>query len=115
MEDRAPSLTTVHLNEGTLRLAESIAERYGISVGDMIDMLLLELVQRADHTRCRLRSAPPRASSISTRGGGGDSPREPDAGTESMGEGGRGDQTRPRGMRVGAKRALGRHTAAGAT
>ena len=57
MEDRAPSLTTVHLNEGTLRLAESIAERYGISVGDMIDMLLLELVQRAEHTSLPARQA----------------------------------------------------------
>jgi len=49
MDDRAGrSGASIPVNESTLRLAESIAARYGVTVGDLIDMLLLEFVHRAD-------------------------------------------------------------------
>ena len=37
---------TIPVNESTLQLAESIASRYGVSVADLIDLLLLELLHR---------------------------------------------------------------------
>ena len=49
MNDQARrSSATIAVNGNTLQLAESIASRYGVSINDLIDMLLLELVHRVD-------------------------------------------------------------------
>jgi len=40
--------TTITVNESALRLAESIAERYGVTLDQFFDMLLLEIVHRVD-------------------------------------------------------------------
>ena len=57
-EDVRRFRTTIRVNESTLRLAESVAARYGVSVTELIDILLLTFAERSDEPPARPAQRP---------------------------------------------------------
>jgi hypothetical protein len=95
MEER-----TIRVNESTLRLAETIAARCGISVAEIIDLALVEVINRADHAGLR---ASGHVIDLESRRRGAGAQSEPKKVVDP--------RARSRDARVVAQRALGRRTA----